>query len=279
MIFESVPRFHWPSLRVVILLITSIGFTSCKRQENEQALVIRDAQGRVQAPADLKNASGEYKFEIAGGTEPSAEAKRLHEMGRLAGQKGDYPKALELLAQASALAPAWPHPLYDRAYTHLLMKDYDGAREYYRKTLALSPRGFFTAITELDALEQESKGELPAGTYLEYLSVAWTNDPAKKLERLRGLTSRVPQFAPAWKTLSDFIDDDGEKLAVIERGLGANPDAETKGVLQINKALILDRRGEQATAIRMLEAIARDPKSTSASEKLAKFALENITKK
>ena len=75
------------------------------------------------------------------------------------------------------------------AYTFLLMKDADNARKYYRKTVELAPRGFFTAITALDTLEREQKGDLQAGTYLEYLSLEWLDDPGKKAELVRNMVT------------------------------------------------------------------------------------------
>ncbi len=71
------------------------------------------------------------------------------------------------------------------------------------------------------------------------------SDVPAEAESLRELVKRVPGFAPAWKDQAILADTDAEKLAAIEKGLGANPDAETKGFFLINKALIMDRSGDQ----------------------------------
>jgi hypothetical protein len=42
---------------------------------------------------------------------------RLHKQARQAGGAGDYKKAITLLERASSLAPAWPYPVYDAAFT------------------------------------------------------------------------------------------------------------------------------------------------------------------
>ena len=55
----------------------------------------------------------------------------------------------------------------------------------YRKTLELSPRGFFTAITALDTLNREQRGELPAGLYLAYLSLEWMDNPSERADVMR----------------------------------------------------------------------------------------------
>src|SRR5262249_59470647 len=85
------------------------------------------------------------------------------------------------------------------AFTYLLMKDAENARKHYRKAVELAPRGFFTAITALDTLEREAKGDLPAGTYLAYLSLEWVDDPGKKAAAVAQLVKQAPRFAPAWK--------------------------------------------------------------------------------
>src|ERR1019366_8272650 len=85
-------------------------------------------------------------------------AESLHQRARLAGESGDYRKAITLLEQACNLAPEWPYPVYDMAFTYLLMKDTENARKYYRKTVDLSPRGFFSAITAIDTLDREKRG-------------------------------------------------------------------------------------------------------------------------
>src|SRR5262249_45271485 len=158
-----------------------------------------------------------------------AEAEMLHKQARHAGGAGDYKKAITLLERAASLAPEWPYPVYDIAFTYLLMKDEENALKYYRKTVEMSPRGFFTAITAMEALEREAKGDLPAGTYMAYLSLEWIDDPSKTADLVRQLIARVPGFAPAWKEQAMLADGDTPKIEAIEKGLAASPDGETKG--------------------------------------------------
>jgi len=239
-------------------------------------VIFRAADGRTLTRADLRGLTGTFRYEILGKSNVPAEAESLHEQVRQAGEVGDYKKAITLLEQASSLAPAWPYPVYDMAFTYLLMKDPENARKNYRKTVELSPRGFFTAITALDTLDREAKGDLPAGTYLAYLSLEWMDDAGKKADVVRRSVQRVQGFAPAWKELAIQADTDAERLAAIEKGLAANPDAETKGTLLINKALVLDRSGDHDGAVRLLGELALDPASTYATEHLAKVTLANV---
>ena len=62
----------------------------------------------------------------------------------------------------------------------------------------------------------------------------------------------------------------------IERGLAANPDGETNGILQVNKALIRERKGDREGAVRLLGELALDPASTYATEHMAKFTFADI---
>ena len=276
---------------VVPLLLCAVTALSagCRRDQpgapkgslpkEEAVVVFRAADGRTLTMADLQGLTGTFQYDILGKFNVPAEAESLHKQARQAGGAGDYKKALTLLERASSLAPAWPYPVYDMAFTYLLMKDDKNARKYYRKTLELAPRGFYTSITALDALDREAKDDLPAGMYLAYVSLEWMHDPGKKAEAVRRLVKRVPGFAPAWKELATQADSDAEKLAAIEKGLGANPDGETKGILLINKALIMDRGGDHEGAVRLLGELALDPASTYATEHLAKVMLANVAKK
>lgn len=242
-------------------------------------VIFRGADGRVLTSEELRGATGTFQYEILGTTHVSAEAESLHNQARIAGGSGDFKTALALLERASKLAPDWPYPLYDMAYTYLLMKDFDNARIYYRKTVGLAPRGYFTAITAVDTLDREQKGDLPVGVYLAYSTLEWMDDPRQKVDAVRQLTERVPAFAPGWKELADLSDGDAEKHEAIEKGLAAHPDAETRGILQINKALILDRKGDREGAVQLLGELALDRASTSATEHLAKVALASLVQK
>jgi len=225
------------TLLLFVILTTCVG---CNRNQGETpkesaVVVFRAADGRTLTMDELRGLTGTFRYEIVGKSNVPAEAESLHEQARQAGGSGDYKKAITLLEQASKFAPQWPYPVYDLAFTYLLMKDTENARKQYRKTVELSTRGFFTAITALDALVREEKGDLPTGTYLACLSLEWMDDPEKK--------------------------------------------AETKGILQINTALILDRKGDHDGAVRLLDELALDPASTYATEHLAKVTLANVAKK
>lgn len=241
-------------------------------------VVFRGADGRTLTLDELRGITGTFRYEVVGDFDVPAEAKALHHQARIAGQSRDFKKAIALLDQASNLAPQWPYPVYDMAFTYLLIKDMENARAYYRKTVDLSPRGFFTAITAIDTLDREKRGDLPTGTYVAYLSLEWTDDPEERSKIVHLLVQRVPGFAPGWKELAKISENDAEKVLATERGLAANPDSETKGILQINRASILQRKGDREGAIRLLGELALDPTSTYATEHMAKAILETMLK-
>jgi tetratricopeptide (TPR) repeat protein len=248
-------------------------------KQEGSVIVFRSADGRTLTLEELRGVTGTFRYEIVGAADVPAEASGLHERAREAGGRGEYQEAITLLTKASALAPRWPYPVYDRAYTYLLMRDFDAARADYQKTVTLAPRGFFTAITALDILTREQKGEFPLGTYLAYLSLEWVDNPARRADMVRHLVNEFPRLAPGWKELAVFADQDPDRLAAIEKGLAAEPDAETRGVLEINKALVLDRQGEHGLAIRLLGELALDPQGTYGTEQLAKATLAVIATK
>jgi len=67
------------------------------------------------------------------------------------------------------------------------------------------------------------------------------------------LVQRFPTHAPAWELHAQSVEDPAARLEVIERGLGARPDPETRGSLLIQKAMALHFLGEREQALEILE--------------------------
>jgi tetratricopeptide (TPR) repeat protein len=270
---------------VVLALFATAG-GGCRRgasgpaseaQAEPSKVVFRAADGRTLTLDELDHATGTIKYEMIADGDVPDEARALHERGRQAGGAGDYKEAIALLTKAAKLAPGWPYPIYDRAFTYLLMKDFDAARADYLATVKLAPRGYFTAVTSADLLVREKKGELPTGTCLAYSLLEDVPDPADKADRLRQLLARVPKLAPAWKDLAYLTEDYTEKLKLIEKGLAAQPDAETRGMLQINKALAIDK-ADHAAAVRLLGELILDPRATAGTSEMAKTSLALLSR-
>ena len=103
-------------------------------------IVFTDVAGRQLSMRDLEGFTGRVRWEITGGDPIPAQAAALHEQARAAGRQGDYARALTLLDQARTLAPGWPYPVYDAAFTHLLQGNAARAEELYARVDARPAR-------------------------------------------------------------------------------------------------------------------------------------------
>jgi len=259
-----------------MLIATAMACSRNPSRDSQERLIFRDANGRELSTKDLRGVSGKANYEVVGVRDVPDAAMRLHEAGRRAGAAGRYDDALTALAQAHELAPTWPYPLYDTAWTYLLIGDATRAEEKYSEVDKLAPRGFFTTKTALDCLRRERKGEIGPGAYKVFVLLE-SRSASEKKEVLNALLKKWPRFPAAWKELSTLLDDDVGQLAAIEKGLAYDPDGETQGILLLNKALALNRQGKKNEAVAMLGTLALDPQSTLGTETLAKFTLLQIT--
>lgn len=258
------------SLIGIFLLIISV-LTGVSVEASE--IIFKDKNGKVLSKSDLKNFDGTVNWEITSNLKIPDKAIEYHNLGRAYGQKGNNELAIQNFENAIRIAPEWPYPYYDLAYTYLLSNKYKEAYKYYKITDELASRGFFTTKTAVHYLGKEQRGELPEGIYLYYLSYEWTNDPLKKLEIVENIINKFPSFAPAWQKRAGFEEDPSKVLAIIEKGLGVDPDLETKGFLLMNKAITLANTGNKAEAIEILGKLALDPKSPLDIEVLSKKTL------
>ncbi len=221
---------------------------------SDVGVVFTDVEGRVLTLEDLPKARGPIRWEIRGAGTHNPDAERLHQAGRAAGAKRDFDQAIALLTQASELAPSWPHPIYDRAFSYLLKEEFDLALADYRRTLELSPRGFFTARETADMLEREAAGEFPSG-----LSIAMATLPDMPADQQRAIAEQLIQKFPScpggWAMHVNFVTDPVACLAAIESGLAARPDPDTRGFLLIRKASVLERLGQTDRALEILESL------------------------
>jgi len=239
-------------------------------------IAFRDAQGRVLTADELRGAIGPLQYEVSDGEAVPPEANALHQQGRQTGARGNHHEAVALFTRAAERAPRWPYPVYDRAFTYLLMKDLDAALSDYRRTLELSPRGFFTAVPAVDTLAREQQGEFPPGLYLAYVMLETVNDRSQRRHLLAQFVEKYPGFAPGWQKFADVADDNTLRLEAIEKGLAAKPDPHTKGMLLLNKALALNGSGSPDIAVRLLTELVASPDSAPDTEALARVVLEQI---
>jgi tetratricopeptide (TPR) repeat protein len=265
---------------VQLVILISALFPSCNRSNPTSGgavqLVFRNAQGRELKAKDLAGVTGIINWSIVGAGNVPQHARELHDLGQQEGSAGHYDKALLLFAQAQQEAPQWPYPAYDAAYTSLLNGNLDQAERDYAVVERLSPRGFFTAKAEMDCIRRERAKEFASGTCKSYVLVAEMSDSPEKRAAVEKLLRQSPSLALAWEELAVLLPDDDGRMAAITKGLSCQPDGDTRGILMINQALILNRQGKHSQAVSILGELALDPQTTLMTEQLAKASLANL---
>lgn len=264
---------------LTLLILCSCQTATNKTNSEQDNIIFKDNAGHSLTKKELANITGQVNYEILGNQTINETAKALHNEARELGQAGKYDLSIAKLEQAIKIQPTWAYPTYDLAYTYLLKGDFDNALKFYRKTDELEPKGFLTAKTALYSLEGEQSGKFPKGLYTAYMQIEWADDVNKKLEIAKGITEKVPDYAPAWKELANLLNDKEEKLKAIEQGLSKKPDTDTKGILEINKAIILNESGKTEEAKQLLGNLIFSPDVTTGNIELAKFTLKLITEK
>lgn len=264
------------SLSMKIMLTVAVVFL-CLSACNNNKIIFKDKAGHIISESDLNNCTGQVNYEIMSKHTIPLAAKALHDEARAFGQAGRYEEAIQKLEEVIRMEPGWAYPVYDLAFTYLLKGDSTQALAYYHQTDKLEPRGFFTTKTAIYSLEGEKAGKFPSGLYLAYMQIEWTADQAKKMEIAKAIIEQVPAYAPAWKDLANLTNDNVLRLQAINTGLSKDPDADTKGVLLINKAIVLNASGEKDAAKRMLGDIIFSSDATIGNIELAKFTLKSFT--
>ena len=236
-------------------------------------IVFRSTDGVVLRLSDLAGTSAEASPNRA--NIPTA-AGKFFDDGVQLGKSGRYRQAVEKFNAAIKLAPNWPYPHYQRAFTMMLHDDATEALASYRKVDELEPRGFFTSKQTIYTLERELDGRYPKGLYLYFLSHEWKEEVAEKIKIMRSIIQSVPDYAPAYQKLAYFEQDGTKKLELLETALTFDTDAETRGMLLLNKATRLNIRGEKGTATRILGELVLDRSTTKTVSAWAKALLRQM---
>lgn len=273
-----------PAFWATFALALAIALSGCSKEEAEEQQPSAETQpgetvskNSTEAPRETAAAPAPIRSNFNDEIDIPVQAQQLHQESRQLGKSGDYEAALAKLEEAAAIAPEWPYPHYDMAYTYLLMGQPEQALEKYRAVDSLMPGGFLTTKTAIWTLEREARGMLPQDLYRNYVMLEWTPENERR-QKISDLVQRYPNFAPAWKDAATFIEDPAKRILVINQGLSAGPDPETYGLLIINKALAFDQGGEKERAVQMLEALLAEPDITFATRGIAEKALKEIQK-
>ncbi|MBZ0267632.1 tetratricopeptide repeat protein, partial [bacterium] len=171
--------------------------------------------------------------ESAAGTryeEPAA--KLLVERGVALAGKGHLPDAVGAFDQAIALRPAWPFPVYQRAWVRFLQGDSGGALDDYREVARGHPV-FFTVQREIRGLEDVAAGKIPIESFRSYCIVRGEIAKNAKAveEAARRIVERFPSFAPGWVLLAEACLASGQGVDEARRAaheaLQQDPDPDT----------------------------------------------------
>jgi len=239
-------------------------------------IIFRGDDGRTLTWNDVKDLHGPVRYEIVWPDAGLPEAQELHTRGRDAGSADDYQAAIAFFEQAQRLAPGWPYPVYDEAFSYLLIGNGEKAEELYARVDEMAPRGFFTAKVALDHLRRERKGTIPKGTYLKLVRLEFESDTKVAVKALKSIVSKNKAVPRAWQMLAALAPADDSKLVAISKGLACDPDRETRGMLLIYKAQVLAHQNHRDQAITILGELATDPASTLGVEHLSKLALQQL---
>ena len=209
-------------------------------------------------------------------TNISEEAVQAFNAGIDCGKANDLKAAQKNFAKAIELEPQWPYPRFQQAFTHLLQGEHAAALASYRLVDQLEPRGFFTSKTALNTLQRERDGEYPEGLYLYFVSHEWQENDEDKIEVLTDIIERASNFSPAYQKLANLTEDHAQRLELIDTGLSHHPDNETRGMLLLNKAAIVNLNGDSTEATAILGELIVDDETTANVVAIAKAALYSL---
>ncbi len=235
--------------------------------------IYSDARGNVLTMADVNSFPVNIPPPRSLTMNVPPEARRLLQMARQHGAAGEQAEFLNAARRAAEAAPEWPRPWYNIAYSHLQREEYESAHEYFQRVDELAPEGFFYTKAALHTLDREVAGTLPAGFFKDFIANIQLEDLTEREEKLLTLTELAPNYCPAWNALAEISEDPNQKLAYIERGLTAQCDAETYGMLLLNKARILSGFNEKDEAVRLLGELIFNKGTTDFVRNMARSAI------
>lgn len=231
-----------------------------------------DSTGRHVSLEEVARGTGRYAWTIEDEDSVSdAAADQMH-AGREAGEAGDMRRAMACFREAHRLSPRWAQPVYQGAWTALLLGDGALAESLYDWTDRMVPGGYWTTKEALDCLRREKSGEFPRGSYLRYAMFEFT-DHDQRRDSLERMVKELPEFSPAWKDLAVLRDTTEGRAEAVKHGLASRPDRETHAFLLIHKAQLLEDEGLTDEAATLLEGLLNPTVGTLQTRSLARLRL------
>jgi hypothetical protein len=135
----------------------------------EPRIAYYDSAGHRLDEAELQTTQGQIQWTFRDQDQVPPQAIRLCADGMASGAATKFERAMEELRQAHVIAPRWAQPVYQGAWTALVMADVHLAEMLYVWTDRMVPRGYWTAKTARDCMARERLGEFPHGLYPRYV--------------------------------------------------------------------------------------------------------------
>ncbi len=274
-------------LLIVLVLIFSCQGKEKKETTNTINSLFTDGHGNKISKAELAKSTEVFNYDKVyfKKNDASELAKSFYEQGKKYQEEGNTKKAIEEFKKAHKEAPNWIYPIYNLAIQYVFQDTNKDALKYYALANKIAPKGFYDTKIALHALQREKIGDLKIGTYKNYLlfELSRTCIVTAEVNRslcktsINELLKEVSNFAPLWKDYALFLESYQEKLNAIEKGLSQNPDAKTKGILLLNKAIFTSQNGDLEKATKILASIIFNPDSEISNIEMAKYFLNEIT--
>jgi tetratricopeptide (TPR) repeat protein len=204
-----------------------------KRPDSLGAALINwiDVQTRRRAFEDAADAMEEALSFVRDPPLDDALGKVLIERGVALVETANLDDAIPTFDRAVALRPAWPFPLYQRAWARFLQGDSGGALDDFRAAAAIA-RVFFTVQREIRCLEDVAAGHLPIDAYRAFCARRGqlASDPGSVEGAMGEIVEHFPGFAAGHLLRGEarlrMGDVDGA-IACIQSALVHDPDEDT----------------------------------------------------
>lgn len=225
-----------------------------------------------QAPVPMQEAGGTGP-EDTGGPSPrpegkTARAKVLFGRGKLACQRKDYVKAIDLFSRYLELAPDDPRGSYNLAILHYRMKNYSQAAVDARKSLDLGYANAEKIMTKInlklgpDAAPDAGVGNSVSDAWLETETVHHMRGPAAAVAAQQDTRAMAPPAAEGDMLRHTVLEDELLDLSVVSLPGGAAVDPllndettliePTKAAVAQNPIPTVGERKEDLTAAKHL---------------------------
>ncbi len=167
--------------------------------------------------------------------QPSEASLRLLDSGHREAAAGRWDAAYRYYDQARRTTPGWADPLAGLGRSVLHQGDLDEAAAWYDALAALeAPVLARTGQALGECVRREGSGAVPAGTCVRYAAARESG-----AEALQQVLVEAPSLAPAWADLGALLQDSGLREEAIGRGLEADPESGTFGVLVVQQQVLL----------------------------------------